>query len=584
MESLKILWRKWRDGTFGEILDEWKWILGYSRRYKKAILFYLLFGIFGTVFGLASALAGKKLIDIVTGYQAEHIVMMAVLMVAMALFGLLFNSYISRVSLKISIDIQNDIQADIFKKIEDASWLSLSRYHSGDIMNRFGNDVSTVATNAITWLPSLAVNVFNFTATFCVILYYDVTMALISLASAPIMLFSSQLLMKRMREYSKKVRKLNSEMMAFEQETFHNINTIKAFGITDRYTRELYGWQKKFKDYNLDYNLFSIKMNMALSLVGMLTQFAAFGWGIYRLWGGYITFGEMTLFLNQGTKLSGAFNSMVSFLPTALNSSVAAGRVMELVSLPREVHHREDSERLRETASQGLTIRMKGVFFEYDEGKNILSNSDFVAGPNEIVALVGPSGEGKTTMLRLILGLILPKEGEAEICDSQGRQAAPNADTRQYFSYVPQGNTVFSGTIADNLRMVREEATDEEVIEALKIACAWEFVGKMQEGIYSVLGERGRGISEGQAQRIAIARAVLRDAPIMLLDEATSALDAETERRVLRNMMQKRKNKTCIITTHRPSVLSMCQRVYRVVDGRVLQVEEKEAERMMIDF
>lgn len=584
MESLKILWKKWKDGTFGEILDEWKWILGYSRRYKKAILFYLLFGIFGTVFGLASALAGKSLIDIVEGQQSEDIVMMAVLMVAMALFGLLLNSYISRVSLKISIDIQNDIQADIFKKIEDASWLSLSRYHSGDIMNRFGSDVSTVATNAITWLPSLAVNVFNFTATFCVFLYYDVTMALISLASAPIMLFSSQLLMKRMREYSKKVRKLNGEVMAFEQETFHNINTIKAFGIVDRYTRELYGWQKKFKDYNLDYNLFSIKMNMALSLLGMLTQFAAFGWGIYRLWGGYITFGELGLFLSQGTKLSGAFNSMVSFLPTALNSSVAAGRVMELVGLPREVHHREDSERLRETAAQGLTIRMKGVFFEYDEGKNILSNSDFVAGPNEIVALVGPSGEGKTTMLRLILGLILPKEGEAEICDSQGRQAAPNADTRQYFSYVPQGNTVFSGTIADNLRMVREEATDEEVIEALKIACAWEFVEKMQEGIYSVLGERGRGISEGQAQRIAIARAVLRDAPIMLLDEATSALDAETERRVLRNMIQKRKNKTCIITTHRPSVLSMCQRVYRVVDGRVIQLEEKEAEQMMIDF
>lgn len=584
MESLKILWAKWKDGTFGEILDEWKWILGYSRRYKKAILLYVVFGIFGAVFGLVSALAGKTLIDIVTGYRKEHIAVMAVIMVVMALAGLLIKSYISRVSLKISIDIQNAIQADIFQKIEDASWLSLSRYHSGDIMNRFGYDVSTVATNAITWLPSLVVNVFNFAVTFCVILYYDVTMALISLASAPIMLLISQLLMKRMRQYSQKVRKLNGEIMAFEQETFHNINTIKAFGITDRYARELYGWQKKFRDYNLDYNLFSVKRNIVLSLMGMLTQYAAFGWGVYRLWGGYITYGEMMLFLNLGTQLSGAFNSMVSFVPTALNSSVAAGRVMELVSLPRDVHHREASDRLGEHASQGLTIRMKDVFFEYDDGKSILSHSDFVAEPNEIVALVGPSGEGKTTMLRLILGLVLPKEGETEICDSQGRQAAPNADTRQYFSYVPQGNTIFSGTIADNLRMVREEATDEEVVEALKIACAWEFVGKMQDGIYSVLGERGRGISEGQAQRIAIARAVLRDAPVMLLDEATSALDVETERRVLRSIMQKRKNKTCIITTHRPSVLSMCQRVYRVVEGRVVQIDEKEAERMMMDF
>lgn len=584
METLKKLIASLKDGSIKEMIAEWKWILGYSRRYKKAIAFYMFLGIFSTVFGLISAVASQKLIDIVTGKQTDRLLVMAVVMVAMALFSLIFNSVISRVSLKISIDIQNDIQADIFEKIEDASWMELMKYHSGDILNRFTNDVNIVATNAITWLPSLVVSIFNFIATFCVILHYDVVMGFICLASAPVTLIASQLLLGRMQKYSKKVRAMNSDMMSFEQEAFFNMNTIKAFGITDQYTRKLRGWQQKFKAYNLDYNLFSIKTNILLSVVGMLTQYAAFGWGVYRLWGGFITYGEMTLFLTQGARLSSAFNSMVSFLPTALNSSVAAGRVMELVNLKREEHLPEESDRLNEALEQGLTVQLKGVFFSYDKEKEILTQSDFVAKPGEIVAVVGPSGEGKTTMLRMILGLITPDRGEAILSDANGNLVPLNADTRKYFSYVPQGNTVFSGTIADNLLMVKEDATDEEIREALQIACAWDFVEKIPEQMNGKLGERGRGLSEGQAQRIAIARAVLRDAPVLLLDEATSALDVETERRVLRNIIRQKPNKTCIVATHRPSVLTMCQRLYRVMDTKVTRLSEEEAQKMVQDF
>ena len=159
-----------------------------------------------------------------------------------------------------------------------------------------------------------------------------------------------------------------------------------------------------------------------------------------------------------------------------------------------------------------------------------------------------------------------------------------NAETRHLFAYVPQGNTILSGTIAENMRMVKEDASDEEIIEALKISCAWDFVEKLPDTINSSVGERGRGLSEGQAQRIAIARAVLRDAPVLLLDEATSALDVTTERRVLRNIIRQKPNKTCIVTTHRPSVLNMCQRVYRVMDTRVTELSEEESSRMAMDF
>ena len=187
-------------------------------------------------------------------------------------------------------------------------------------------------------------------------------------------------------------------------------------------------------------------------------------------------------------------------------------------------------------------------------------------------------------MIRLILGLIRPEKGQAVMIGSDGREVAMNAETRHLFAYVPQGNTILSGTIAENMRMVKEDATDEEIIEALKVSCAWDFVEKMPDTIQSKIGERGRGFSEGQAQRIAIARAVLRDAPILLLDEATSALDVTTERRVLRNIISQKPNKTCIVTTHRPSVLNMCQRVYRVMETKVTELSEEEAGKMAIDF
>lgn len=584
MESIKMIINKIKDGSIKEMWEEFKWMFSYGKNYKKEIIFYTLLGMFSTVMSLVSSVASKELINIVTGIQTSRAAEMAILMVSMSLFSLFFNQLMSRITIKINIRIQNEIQADIFDKIIHVNWLDLSKYHSGDLLNRFGSDVSTVSNSAIGWVPNLIINTFNFIATLLLILYYDPTMMLLTLINAPVMLLSSKLLMSKMRKYNLKVKEMNSEMMSFQTETFSNIDSIKSFGLVDLFTHKLKGFQAKYKEVNLDYNLYSIKTNTLLSLIGMTINFTFYGWAVYRLWTGSINYGEMTLFLQQSSRLSSAFSSLISIIPSTISSTISAKRLMEIINLEKEDKNIETIEHLEDISHQGFSIELKDVYFSYVENKNVLVSSSMKAKPGEIVALVGPSGEGKTTMIRMFLGLISPQNGEALLKDYEGKEYTLDASTRHLFAYVPQGNTIFSGTIADNLRMVKEGAADEEIIQALKSACAYDFVEKLEKGINSEIGARGRGLSEGQAQRIAIARAILRDAPILLLDEATSALDVTTERKVLNNIILNHPNKTCIVTTHRPSVLNMCQRVYRVMDTKLTQLTEEESAKMAMDF
>ena len=581
---VQTLLNKLDDGTFSDFFEDWKWIFSYSRKYTKVIICYTIIGIISSTLGLVSSVASKYMIDIITGYQFEKLWLVAGIMVSSMVVSLLFTSLVNRYSTKLSIYVNNDMQADIFDRIIDADWLSISQFENGDILNRFNNDVNTVASNAVSWLPNLIIYVYSIAATLAVILYYDATMALIALLSAPILLLSGRYLMRKNSEYRRKVLEVNSKLMNYEVETFYNFDTIKSFGVMEHYSKGLRGWQERFKQTNLAYNLFTIKTNIGMSVLSAGVSFLAFGYCLFRLWTGDILYGTMTLFLEQRSKLSNQFSNLVRIIPGMLNSAVSARRIRELVELPREVHMPEQSVRMRQAAQHGFTVQLEHVNFAYIQEHRVLTDSNFIASPGEIVALVGPSGEGKTTMLRMILGLLHPNQGTAQLVTQDGETVPIHADTRRYFSYVPQGNTLMSGTIADNLRVVKEDATEEEIKQALETACAWEFVQKMPDGIHSLLGTRGRGVSEGQAQRISIARAVLRDAPILLLDEATSALDVATERQVLRNIMHRHPNKTCIVTTHRPSVLNLCQRIYRVIDTKVTQLDEQASNQMVQDF
>lgn len=601
MTVIKKLIKKIKDGSLSESIEEVRWIYRYAGIYKWSIVTYILFGILSTVMTLGSSVVSKKLIDsvIVLRYGENAVQSMAVTgnsyplyitgtaYVIMGLSVIAANAVTSRVSARIDIKVNNEIRADIYDKILEADWEESSEYHSGDLLNRLNSDVSAVSSSVLGWIPNLITKTFQFVSAFLVILYYDKTLALLALVSAPFTILVSKTLMKRMRRYNKKMKEASSKTLSFNQESFQNVQTIKSFGMVKAFGRRMRDVQNEYKDIALEYNKFSVGTSAVMSLAGMLVSMLCFGWGAYRLWKGFISYGTMTMFLQLAGTLSSAFSSIVGLIPNAVAAATSAGRLMAVSELPKEEYNDEtEAKELAAVASDtGASVSIRNAEFTYKDGNKVFKDASFRADAGEMVALVGPSGEGKTTLLRVLLSIVRITNGTAEISRGDGLGGVNiSAATRKLFSYVPQGNTVFSGTIADNIRMLKPAAADEEITEALKLACAYDFVMKLPLGIYSHVGEHGGGFSEGQAQRLAIARAIVSDAPVLLLDEATSALDVATERKVLKNIMGYNKKKTCILTTHRPSVLEVCDRVYRISDFKIEQMKREEIEVLIKDF
>ncbi len=571
--TLSELKKRREDGTFKEIFTDWKWIFSYSMRFKGSIAVYTILGLLSSTLGLISSIAGKFLVDVVIGHKTDQLWLAALVMAGSTLLSVGISNLSGRIRQKLDVDMTNAIRADVFDSVMDAGWQSLNQFSNGDILNRFHGDIGTVADNAVSWLPGVIISIYSFAASFIVIWHYSPVMSLIALSSAPVILFMSRYLVNKQKSFRTEMMETSSKMYSFETEALYNLDTVKSFGITDAFSLQLRELQMQYRRLTLAWNMFQIRTNVFMSVLSLLVEYAAYGYALFLLWGSQITYGTMTLFLQQRSALSAAFHGLISIVPGFVSSSVSAHRIQELMALPREKHETEEIP--PKFFQGGLTLKLDQVDFAYEDGEKVIEASDFEAHPGQITALVGPSGEGKTTVLRLLLGIIEPGSGSCTFLSDGGQELAVSAESRALISYVPQGNTLLSGTIAENMRLARPDASDEDIIAALKLACAWEFVKKLPEGINSNIYERGKGLSEGQAQRISIARALLRNAPVMLMDEATSALDVETERRVLQSILTKAPGHTYIITTHRPSVLSMCDHVYRVEDKRLIRLEQQ---------
>lgn len=559
---IKTMKKKAKDGTLKSVWKDWLWIWSFSRHRWVAVVLYTLCGIGSVGLGLVASVISKYMFDAIDSRQLQPLLTYCVLTAVSAAAAIVFQSFTSRFSAKLAIGMHNDVQAKVFDDILQTDWMALSKYSTGDLLSRFSTDVGTVSNCAISWLPNVIIQLFTVLATLGVILYYDPIMALIGCATTPLLFLMSRSLLSKQHHHNRQIRQVGGQMAAFQSEAFHNMDTLKGLGVEGMISRKLHAWQNRYKKTVLDHNRFSIRTNVLLTILSDLVQYGALAYCLWRLWRGDILLGTMTLFLQQRSNLTSAFSSLISLIPTALSGSVAAERVRELTELPKEPRNAQNIE------PQGLcSVTMEDVRVAYTADRKVLTDVNITVPGGKIVALVGPSGEGKTTLLRLLLGLLRPEEGSLFLEDESGVRYPLGADTRHCFSYVPQGNTIIAGTVAENLRLGKEDASDEELRSALEAACAWEFVKELPQGMDTPIGEGGKGLSEGQAQRISIARALIRSAPVLLLDEVTSALDKDTEQRVLENLTNR--GVTTLLTTHRLSVLDRCARVYRVEDGKV---------------
>ena len=560
-------------------MAELRWIWDYARRYRRGISLCVLLGVAATLLGLGSSVASKYLIDAVVGHENGLILTVAAIYVGFSLGQLALTAFRRWVGAKLSVTTSNDIRSEVFRRFLEIDWQASLNYHSGDLLTRINQDVSTVADSMLGWIPSLITCLVQFLGTFAVILIYDPVMALLALISAPVTVLMSRFLITNLQRFGQQMRDTQAQLTAFCEEALQNLQAIKSFALNNKFSGRLEELQELYRTVRLDHDLFAVKTHLLLSGMGFVVSGVCFGWGVYRLWSGYISFGTMVLFIQTASMLSSAFSSLVSLVPAAISATVSARRLMTILELPREdLSISEEARYVIESArSHGLSVRAEHLRFSYESGRHIFEDFSLHAEPGEIIGIVSPSGGGKTSFIRALLGLVAPASGTIHLV-SGGHSAPLSPCMRPLITYVAQEKVVFSGTIAECLRMASPLATETDMENALKQACAWDFVSSLPGGVHYQLRERGAGLSEGQIQRLAIARALLSSAPVMLLDEATSALDMATEREVLGNMLSD-PTRTVIVTTHRPTVLLSCTRVYSIEDGRarVLSQEEIDA-------
>ena len=515
-------------------------------------------GLIGVALSLMSVWAMQRAIDTASGAREGSIYWAIALMAVIILAE--FGVGISRVWIRniLGVKAQNRMQQQLVARLLRSQWQGREAMHSGDIINRLEEDVRQVVTFLTETLPSVLSTLAMFFGSFLYLLDMDVVLACITVGILPLFAAISRIYIAYMRRYSREVRQTDSKIQGLLTETMQHRMLVKTMEAEDQMLRRLDRTQTVLRQWVRKRTKFSVISHFFINIGFSLGYLIAFLWGALRLHAGTLTFGGMTAFLQLVNRIQGPARDITRLAPAFVSVFTATERLMELEDNPEE----EQGEPLAVAAPCGISF--EGVTFYYDDAQQqpVVEEMNYNFAPATCTAVMGQTGSGKTTLIRLLLSLVYPKEGHIFIYNDKGRKEELSPRHRCNFVYVPQGNTLLSGTLRENLRLGNPDATDEEMLEALRLACA-DFIDDLPEGLDTQFSEHGGGLSEGQAQRISIARALLRPGSIMLLDEATSALDTQTELRVLENILQ-RHRRTVIIVTHRQAAVDYCSQILQI--------------------
>jgi len=518
-----------------------------------------------SLFGVSIAVLSKNFIDTATQGQRDKVIWNIIIFVISIFINIGSQILLTPLTARTQEKISNNIRRRIFAHLMKSDWRDFSKYHSGDILTRLTRDIGIMVNVFMNVIPDIVSLIVKFAAAFITLYYYEPILALSAFALSPAALIFSRIFGHKIKKFHRKMQETEATYRALINESVQNLLIIKSFGLEDKNVENLEGIQGEMVGLAFKKGRLNSRTNAVLNLGYWTGYFLALSLGVMRFSEGKASFGTLAAFIQLVGQVQGPFISLAYCYPRLVSAWASAERLMDIEKMKTE-NVEENSP-----SWSAAGIKFSHVSFSYNNEKDVLKDVSFQIAEGELAAIAGPSGDGKTTMVRLILSFIKPQSGRVCFTGSTGEELSAGASTRCLASYVPQGNTLFSGTIADNLRFGYPEATVEDMKTALEGACALKFVELLPQGIDTVIGERGLGLSEGQAQRLSIARALLRKAPILILDEATSSLDVVTEKNVLQTIAKLDHSPTCLVITHRTTALQICNRIFKLNEGQLVE-------------
>lgn len=564
MNKLKRLWN-----DRGNQYQYAKWLMQYAKPYLGRISLTMILDLLVTVSTLVMVQISKEIIDNATIHNS--FVSLIVIYIAIMLGVQMLDVISALLSTMLNERFSFGIRKQIYEKIINSHWMDVKKYHTGDLMTRLTSDAGNIADGIVGTIPSIIQLAVELILVFFTLFAYSRLLAVFALMVAPVAALSSWWLGKKLKKLQIKVQESEASYRSFLQESLANLLIVKAFANEEYATDRLVELRENRFYWVFKKTKMGLVSSTVMSLSFQLGYIAAFTYGVLQISRQVITYGTMSVFLTLVNRVQSPVMGLAQQIPRVVSILASAGRIMELQNLPLEEKLPEGMD------ADEVGVKVEHLTFGY-ANDTVLEDVSFQIQPGEFVAIIGESGIGKTTLVRIIMSFMSNILGKVTFYNNNGEEERANAGSRSFIAYVPQGNTLFSGTIRENIRMGKLDATDEEMWEALRLSSGYEFVQELPQGLDTVIGERGHGLSEGQAQRIAIARAFIRKAPFLVLDEATSALDEGTELSVLKGLQQLQPRPTCLIITHRQSILKYCDREIKIEQKRT--VENRIAEEV----
>ncbi len=547
--------------------DTLKWIIKSVKNQFPAVFLLIISNAVLSFLGVVFAFKCSTVIDAANTFDKQGLISGLIFLLLLITSQIVIRIIVQNISVRVCAKTEIIFKSKLFSNILNKDYSEITAFHSGDLMTRLTSDISIMSDGIITLAPSVVAMITRLVFAAAGLILLDPSFAFLFIIAGILILLVTSFFRTLMKKLHKKIQETDGILRSFLQESIGGILMIKVFGIEDKINEKAQIYQDDNYDAKMKRRTISIAANTGLSLIFQLGFLFAFGWGAFNLYSGAITVGTITAIIQLVNQIQSPFAGMSGILPRYYSILASAERIIEIEQL-----NGEKGENIKALDSLSSYEKLDSLLFEdisfgYDRDI-VLQNANLEIKKGDFAVISGISGIGKSTLLKLLLGVINPESGQISLVFNDGEKRIADKSTRPLFSYVPQGNLLLSGTLRDAVTICKNDATDEEINFALSVSCSDKFIEEFPLGLDTIIGEKGFGLSEGQVQRLAVARAILSGEPIILLDEATSALDEETEKELLQNI-KNLKDKTCIIISHKKAAYDICNKEIKIENKKI---------------